>query len=414
MGSFVVLKPKIAYRVKMAIAEFAGPSETVLLRKLVTLCSHMSALSSQVTELSPIVDVLAEGIGCGVAMVDRTLETLASAGLKDDADPVTGHAPFRTVITAAARSRRPLAVPGPHGGAVVIAPVLVGEDVAGYLLTLNGTGDSAFTEDMRLLAIEHAAMVCGLVMGRDLVVTAAAGRARHELVEALLLSSARDDPELDRWARHVGLDFSREHVVLVFDAPSARSGTGPLPVEPLLTAGAPGAVVTARTDEIVAIVPVTAAAPAELAGACLSAEQVTAAGVGNPCARAADIARSYAEARRALEAGRRLGKAGEVSVFADLGIHRLLLRVPDVSDLRAFAEEVLGDAGNEFLATLAAYFRENGSPAKAAQSLGVHPNTVGYRIKRVEELTGLSFAVHRDRLMAEVAVEILEALGGTS
>ncbi|MGD0553853.1 MAG: helix-turn-helix domain-containing protein [Streptosporangiaceae bacterium] len=403
----------------MAIAEFAGPSETVLLRRLVTLCSHMSALSSQTTELSPIVDVLAEGIGCGVAMVDRTLETLASAGLKDEADPVTGHATFRTVLTAAARSRRPLAVPSPRGGAVVIAPVLVGEDVAGYLLTLNGTGDSAFTEalfteDMRLLAVEHAAMVCGLVMGRDLVVTAAAGRARHELVEALLLSSARDDPELDRWARHVGLDFSREHVVLVFDAPSARSGTGPLPVEPLLAAGAPGAVVTARTDEIVAIVPVTGTAPGELARACLSAEQVTAAGVGNPCVRAADIARSYAEARRALEAGRRLGKAGEVSVFADLGIHRLLLRVPDVSDLRAFAEEVLGDAGNEFLATLAAYFRENGSPAKAAQSLGVHPNTVGYRIKRVEELTGLSFAVHRDRLMAEVAVEILAALGGTS
>jgi len=398
----------------MAIAEFAGASEAVLLRKLVTLCSRMSALSSQVTELGPIVDALAEGIGCGVAMVDRTLETLASAGLEDAAEQVTGHASFRTVITAAARSRRPLAVPGPGGGAVVIAPVLVGEDVAGYLLTLSGTGDSAFTEtlfteDMRLLAIEHAAMVCGLVMGRDLVVTAAAGRAKRELIEALLLSSARDDPELDRWARHVGLDFSREHVVLVFDAPSARPGTGPAPVEPLLADG----VITTRTDEIVAIVPVTAD-PVELAGAFLSAEQVTGAGIGNPCARAAGIARSYAEARRALQAGRRLGKTGNVSVFADLGIHRLLLRVPEVSDLREFAEEVLGDPGAEYLSTLAAYFRENGSPAKAGQSLGVHPNTVGYRIRRVEELTGLSFAVHRDRLMAEVAVEILEALGGSS
>jgi hypothetical protein len=386
----------------MAIAEFAGASETVLLRRLVTLCSRMSALSSQVTELGPIVDALAEGIGCGVAMVDRTLETLASAGIEDAAEQVTGQASFRTVLTAAARSRRPLAVPGPYGGAVVIAPVLVGEDVAGYLLTFNGTGDSAFTEDMRLLAIEHAAMVCGLVMGRDLVVTAAAGRAKRELVEALLLSSARDDPELDRWARHVGLDFSREHVVLVFDSPSARPGTGTVPVEPLLAAGAPGTVVTTRTDEIVAIVPVNGTAPAELAGVCLSAEQVTGAGIGNPCARAAGIARSYAEARRALEAGRRLGKAGNVSVFAD------------VSDLREFAEEVLGDLGAEYLSTLAAYFRENGSPAKAAQSLGVHPNTVGYRIRRVEELAGLSFAVHRDRLMAEVAVEILEALGDSS
>lgn len=400
---------KVAYRVNMANAEFTGPSEAELLRRLVALCSHMSALSSQATTLGPIVDVLAEGIGCGVAMVDRTLETLASAGLSDAAEQVTGQASFRTVLTAAARSRRPLAVPGPGGAAVVIAPVLAGEEVAGYLLALGGT---LLTESMRLLAIEHGAVVCGVVMGRDLVVAAAAGRARHELAEALLLSSDRGDPELDRWARHLGLDFSREHVVIVFDAPAARPGGDASPVEPLLGGRAPGSVVAARTDEVVAIVPVAGIRPADLARECLAAAlgSVTAAGVGNSCASAAGIARSYAEARRALEAGRRLGKGGEVSVFADLGIHRLLLRVPDVGDLRAFAEEVLGELSGEYLATLAAYFRENGSPARAAQVLGVHPNTVGYRIRRVEELTGLSFAVHRDRLMAEVAVEILGAL----
>ena len=41
---------------------------------------------------------------------------------------------------------------------------------------------------MRLLAIEHAAMVCGIVLGRDLVVTAAAGGPAQQLVEGLLLS----------------------------------------------------------------------------------------------------------------------------------------------------------------------------------------------------------------------------------
>jgi len=390
-------------------------SEAVLLRRLVALCSHMSALASQSTELSPIVDVLAQGIGCGVAMVDRALETLAAAGLATGEAIIPDMAMFRTVLAAAARNRRPLAVPDPARDAV-IAPVLVGEDVAGYLLTLSGSGDSVFTEDMRLLAIEHAAMVCGLVMGRDLVVAAAAGRARHELVEALLLSSDRNDPELERWARHLGLDLTREHVVIVFDAPSVRPEASPAPLESLLTRNAPGAIVVSRDEEIVAIVP--SGSPAELARACLAAE-VTGAGVGNPCSSAADISRSYAEARRALAAGRRMGKAGEVSLFADLGIQRLLVRVPEVTDLKAFADEVLGgiaaeghSAGNDYLATLAAYFRENGSPAKAAQQLHVHPNTVGYRIRRVEELTGLSFSVHRDRLMAEVAVEILEGLGG--
>jgi DNA-binding PucR family transcriptional regulator len=162
-----------------------------------------------------------------------------------------------------------------------------------------------------------------------------------------------------------------------------------------------------------------------LARACLASNgqhpKVTGIGIGNPCSSAADIARSYAEARRALAAGRRMGQTGTISAFADLGIHRLLLRVPEVSDLRSFAEEVLGglaeetrSTGIDYLATLSVYFRENGSPRRAAQQLHVHPNTVSYRVRRVEELTGLSFGQHRDRLMAEVAVEILEGLEGRS
>jgi DNA-binding PucR family transcriptional regulator len=153
------------------------------------------------------------------------------------------------------------------------------------------------------------------------------------------------------------------------------------------------------------------AAARSLATSCLESSGLAGAGVGNPCDRPADVARSYAEARRALAAGQRMGGPASVSVFADLGIHRLLLRVPDVGDLRAFAEEVLGGLSGEYLETLEVYFLENRSPARAAQRLNVHPNTVGYRIRRVEELTGLSFARHRDRLMAEVAVEILRALG---
>jgi hypothetical protein len=405
-------------------AELAELSEATLLRRLLAACSHMSALGSQATELAPIVEVLATSIGCEALVVDRALEALASAAPGEKPGELPARElrkpMFRSVLTAAARGRRPLAVPDPgQHGTMVVAPVLVGTDVAGYVLASSPRPGAAapFTEDMRLLAVEHAAMVCGLVMGRDLVVAAAAGRARHELVEALLLSRDREDPELDRWARHLGLDFSHEHMVVVFEGSSDEAAR----VERLLVGQAPGTVVASRADEVVAIIPAEADVRVMLASARLGR-----AGVGNPCSSAAGIARSYAQARRALEAGQRLGKPGEVSaafvwVFADLGILSLLLQVPEVADLRAFADEVLGgiaaeghSAGNDYLATLAAYFRENGSPAKAGQQLGVHPNTIGYRIRRVEELTGLSFSLQRDRLMAEVAVEILQALGGMS
>jgi PucR family transcriptional regulator, purine catabolism regulatory protein len=420
------------------VGEPAGPGgEAAALRKLVAICSHLSALASQADGLTPVVEVLAERTGSGVAVVDRRLEVLAWAGAAA-AGEITGvlrgdarQSTLRTVLAAAARTRRALAVPGAQDGrpVIVVAPVFVGEEVAGYLLA-RSLRDLGFTEDMRLLATEHGAMVCGIVLGRDLVVTAAAGRARQELVDGLLLSRGRDDPEVQRWARHLGLDPTREHFVMSFEIPGRRPDAAASPAELLMSRNVPDAVLASRTDEVVAILPVSGngTAPAEqgrgLARACLAGAgpaRVIAVGIGTPSPDAAGIARSYAEARRAVAAARRMGEPGTVTAFADLGIHRLLLRVPEVGDLRSFADEVLGRlageqraTGIDYLATLAAYFRENASPARAGRRLHVHPNTVSYRIRRVEELTGLSFSLHRDRLMAEVAVEILEGPGRPS
>lgn len=420
--------------VTTAAPELIGRDEAALLRKLVAMCSHLSAIASQTTTLTPIVEVLAEGIGSGAAVLDRELRILASGRVADPED-ILGQlrddpreSTLRTVLAAAARNRRALAVPGTQRGGmlVIVAPVSAGDEVVGYLLTLNNR-ELGFTEDMRLLATEHAAMVCGIVLGRDLVVTAAAGRARQELVEALLLTRDRSDPEVERWARHLGLDPTREYYVMALAISDTRTGAGPSPVELRLARHAPDAILASRADELVAIVPVNGnrITPADqgrlLARACVTGDagrsQVLGIGIGNPSSSAAEIARSYTEARRALAAGQRMGQAGTITAFADLGIHRLLLRVPDVSDLRSFAEEVLGALGEEenstgidLLATLSVYFRENGSPRKAAQRLHLHPNTVSYRIRRIEEITGLSLSVHRDRLMAEVAAEILDGL----
>ena len=260
----------------------------------------------------------------------------------------------------------------------------------------------------------------------ELVVAAASGRARQELVKGLLLGQERNEREAERWSRHLGLDPAREHFVVALEVPPAQSDVALSRIERYLARNAPGAVATSHSDAVVAIVPRCADStpPAEqgrkLAQACLAGEGralVTAAGIGNPCTTTAEIGRSYAEARRALDAARRQGQGGGIAVFAELGIHRLLMQVPDVADLRTFANEVLGclveegrASGIDYLATLSAYFAANSSSARAARGMYLHPNTVSYRIRRAQKFTGLSFSLHRDRLMAEVAVEILLGL----
>ncbi len=427
-----------ALRENSAVPRYKGDAreEARLLRKVVAMCGRLAALTSQDVGLADVVGLLSEGVGAEVALLDRTLEVLAWAGggdpagvlgkLRDNAGP---SGPY-TVLAAAARNRRALTVPVLTGAeeSIIVAPISVGADVAGHLLVVGGR-DHDLTEDTRLLVTEHAAVVCGVVLGRDLVVAAAAGRARQELFEGLLQPRDRDDGEVDRWARHLGFDPNRPYHVMAVTLVHDQQASALAAVESLLARLTHGAIVAGRPGEVVGIVPVKATGAAgtaearALAATCASriAERrigVAAVGVGNPCHTASGIARSYAEASRALAATLRNGESGGVTAFADLGIHRLLLRMPDVGDLREFDEEVLGalieeeeSTGMDYLGTLSVYFHENASPRRAAQRLHVHPNTVSYRIRRIEEITCLSFDVQRDRLMAEVAIEILVGLG---
>jgi hypothetical protein len=413
-----------------------GPAEVVRLRKLVAMCSHLSAAAAQQVELDAITRFLAAHTGSAAAVLDRGFAALAASGGDADAVVATardraGAAGLNSVLAAAARNRRALLVPGRAPGGrpelVVVAPVSVGDEVAGYLVVVGGH-EEELGPDMMLLACEHAAMVCGVLLGRGLVVTAAAGRARRELVEGLLLARGEDDGEAARWARHLGYDEHRPHAVLTLALAAEGRAGAQATAENVLSRLATDAILASRTDEVVAVVP--EAAPG--AGAVERAHEVArrgiaqlgergvvvaAAGVGNQYRPAADVARSYSEARRALAAGQRMGGPGRVVLFAELGIHRLLVRFPDPTELRAFGEEVIGQlvredaaAGTGYVATLAVYFQENSSPSRAAKRLHVHPNTVAYRLRRIEDITGLRLDRQRDRLMAELAVEIVEGL----
>jgi sugar diacid utilization regulator len=297
---------------------------------------------------------------------------------------------------------------------------------------------------------EHAATICGVILGRERVVAAAARRVRDDLVEGLLLGRGRDQADTSRWAAHLGYDPARDHNVMAvaFDLPAvanAANAANATPsaadtaaqrqriwesIEHFVATRAPDAIVSARESEVV----IVTAAPDEpgpaamdarrLAHACLArlAELFPAAkvviGIGGICRDPREVARSYAQAQRTTQTLRRLGRAGTVSAFGDLGILRLLLQVPDLAELRSFAADVLGKLSmheqehkSEYLTTLACYFRENNSPQRASRILHVHPNTVAYRVKRIEEITGLRLDNYTDRLIAQVALEILDALG---
>jgi sugar diacid utilization regulator len=100
--------------------------------------------------------------------------------------------------------------------------------------------------------------------------------------------------------------------------------------------------------------------------------------------------------REALAARRvaqlRGGSRGARFTYPDLALEALT--VGDVEDTRRFVERELGalaggdDASVRLASTLAVFLEEGASYVRAGRRLGVHTNTVAYRVRRAEELRG--------------------------
>ena len=95
--------------------------------------------------------------------------------------------------------------------------------------------------------------------------------------------------------------------------------------------------------------------------------------------------------------------------------YRLLGNLPNLPDARgqarALLEPVLDGrpaAIEERLATLRAVL-DHGGPGEAAVALGVHRNTIGYRLDRIREQTGWDLDDPDLRLALGVALRIVQS-----
>ena len=130
----------------------------------------------------------------------------------------------------------------------------------------------------------------------------------------------------------------------------------------------------------------------------------------------ADLRDAHRQARQAIEAAA-FAPEGPAVLFDELGLLRFLLAPSDRTDQLRFARAVLGpvidydrDHQTQLVATLGAWLDDGGSLTRTAAGLYVHPKTVRYRLRRVEELTDRDLSAQRDRFDAQLAIAILRAL----
>jgi purine catabolism regulator len=120
-----------------------------------------------------------------------------------------------------------------------------------------------------------------------------------------------------------------------------------------------------------------------------------AAGVSRLVAGVDGLPDAYEQARKALQAGRRLHGPTAVVHFDDLGVFRLLSLIEDRGELDRFVVETLRELADRRSAeaatlrtTLQVLLDTNLNVAEAARLLHFHYNTLRYRIGKIERLVG--------------------------
>src|ERR1700746_1172540 len=172
--------------------------ENAALRELVTVYRYLSGLALQDADLAGVVQLIYGRMPATVPVVPQLMDVLTAAAPGVTADKAAAavrehvvHPRLGQVLRASRLSpRAPRLANVGCTPAIIVAPILVGDEVPSYLITID-PADNIFGEDMSLLVTEHAATICGVILGRERVVAAAAPRVRDDLVEGLVLGRSR-------------------------------------------------------------------------------------------------------------------------------------------------------------------------------------------------------------------------------
>jgi DNA-binding PucR family transcriptional regulator len=144
------------------------------------------------------------------------------------------------------------------------------------------------------------------------------------------------------------------------------------------------------------------------------------AGLGRFYVDPKDLAKSFYEARTAMEIMRRLGRSDSVTKFDDVGIYKVLVRVMerDPQELATLYDESIAPLSDydakhksELVYTLEVFLKNNQNLNDSATELFTHRHTVRYRLERIKELTGLDASKSDDLERLSLGLKAMRLLG---
>ncbi|MGH3720749.1 MAG: PucR family transcriptional regulator [Pseudonocardiaceae bacterium] len=404
--------------------------ENSIYRRTMAVCDELADAALGGADPVRLTEVFARLVGKRIVLLDTGFRLRAQAGGSGSLRGLRWNRTDPSVdrlLRALEAARRPLRIPAIPGSlldqACLVAPVVVRETSLGYLLVLDeaavGRGYEAVPDDAEFLTITYAATLFALTLAHEQTSVELDLRYRAGVVDALVSGHFLDAQDARRRARSLGLrDDAPLRIVMLRPAPSDVTAGVPRPGDWVrrIAAVLPGAAAAVRDGTVVMIIPGDPSAQA-LVALCRLGPGATC-GVSEQVDFPELVPRGVRQAERAIDLGLRLGRAGQPVRYDELGVYRLLCTIGDMRQLMGFARDVLGplldydtEHRTELVHTLSVYLHHHGSHKRSARMLHLHTNTVAYRVARIEAITGLDLGDPDDRLVAHVAVKIIESQG---
>ncbi|TMR92285.1 PucR family transcriptional regulator [Nonomuraea basaltis] len=374
------------------LAELVAPRLSGDVRDALGRHRRLVAAIAEGAGLRELFDVTAAELGVTGAVLSATGRLIVGAAT----DPVRLARAYLTAPRLPAVS-----------GNVTIFAVSRGHRAAGWALACHGDlldrADLGY-ELAACVALERSRMEEGRRVER---------RLAEQLIVAALSES--DPADLNARLRTCGIDAAEPYAIVNVTAlrPAATRGPDPATlggqvVEELLDREV---VAAAGAEAALALVPLRGTTTADLAGRLRSGAEVLSAlpdtrvcvGLSGALTGAAAIRGGMEEAGHA----RRLAAArgGGVVTSDEIYTHALLLATVPGDIRRSFTDRLLAPLldydrrhQSDLVRTLGVFLDCAGSWNACAERLHIHVNTVRYRIRRVEELTGRNLSSMADRV----------------
>ncbi|MDH2392670.1 helix-turn-helix domain-containing protein [Streptomyces sp. HNM0663] len=151
--------------------------------------------------------------------------------------------------------------------------------------------------------------------------------------------------------------------------------------------------------------PAAAAGGTAAGGAADRLSSPVAVGVAQARRGLAELNAAWHEAVSAARAALAQPRLGPVAQWSAIGPYRLLTALPDGAAHDPAVRELLTPSHTELARTAEVFLDCAGQAGRTAAALGIHRQTLYYRLSRIEQLTGLDLGEGEDRLLLHMALK---------